>query len=248
MKNARADWLFLDFDGVICDSLEECYRSSWLAHSDVEISEDHVQQPPFKKRYRDQFISCRPFIRSGEDYLAVHELLSKGSVPSSQTEFDAKLIAIGQQKLDDWKVRLYKVRELLLEHHRELWLSWNPLYAPMKRLLPQLCGHGKVRILSTKKAEFIHDILVYQNIEWPLERIVYSSSRSKLEYIAQISGKERSLFIDDQIEHLDFFHSSCDSRLALWGYVTEESRLRASKTLNLGDLAQVLKPWAMATI
>ncbi len=243
MKNALEGWLFLDFDGVICDSLEECFRSSWFALSQTLIGKDPPPEISFPAGYRAQFLLCRPFIRSGEDYLVVHELLGKGIVPSSQAEFDVQLEVLGPEVLLALKLRLYEVRERLLEYHRGLWLSWNPLYAPMKALMLKLSGNRKVRILSTKKAEFIQEILAYENIDWPLDRIIYSSSRRKLDWIADTAGEEQSLLIDDQIEHLDFSSSSCDCHLALWGYVTSESRLRAAKTLTLDQVSRVLQPW-----
>jgi hypothetical protein len=224
--------IFLDFDGVLCDSLEECYRSSWLAATGW-TGPGLPPDPPFDAAYRARFDACRPFIRSGEDYLVVHEWAARGRVPSSQAEFDASLDAKGRDVLDGLKTALYGVRDLLLERHRSLWLSWNRLYPGIAGALGSQAANPRVRILSTKKAEFIREIVKGQDVDWPLERTLYTGTRTKLDIIAEIAAGSPSVLIDDQIDHLDFAHPTCRCYLALWGYVSPGARERAKATLTL---------------
>jgi hypothetical protein len=226
--------IFLDFDGVLCDSLEECYRSSWLASIGWD-GEEVPPDPPFDAAYRARFDACRPYIRSGEDYLVVHEWAALGIVPSSQAEFDASLDDKGRVVLDGLKTKLYGVRDLLLENHRALWLSWNPLYPGIAEALRSQAANAAVRILSTKKAEFILEIVLSQGVDWPLERTLYTGARTKLDIIDEIAGGEPSVLIDDQVDHLDFEHPTCRCFLALWGYVSENARERAEAALTLDE-------------
>jgi len=220
MRSASAQHLYLDFDGVLCDSLEECYRSSWLALEAVTVGPESPPEPPADPTYRGRFRRCRPFIRSGEDYLMVHRWVREGRVPSDQAAFDASLQQAGDAQRAQWKAALYAVRESLLEHHRALWLSWNPLYEGVADALQAQVTNSAAWILSTKKAEFIVEILAHHGVPWPLERTIYTGSRGKLDLIEERSGKSASVLIDDQADHLVATHASCQCYLALWGYVS----------------------------
>lgn len=227
-------FLFIDFDGVICDSLEECFLSSWLALQGVGVGSDRPPEPSFDDEYRRLFRAARPYVRSGEDYLVVHGWAATGRVPASQDEFDADLEARGVETMAELKRRLYATREALLAHHRDLWLSWNPLYPGMAQALAAQASNPNVWILSTKKAEFIEQILGSQGVGWPLERTIYTGPRKKLEIIDADFGGPSAL-IDDQIDHLDFGHPRCRCLLALWGYAPVGAEGRARESLSLSE-------------
>lgn len=230
MRSLSPELLYLDFDGVLCDSLEECFRSSWLTLTETDIGPEAPPEPPFDAAYRGRFDACRPFIRSGEDYLVAHEWAARGSVPASQRAFDESLAAHGAERMAERKVRLYRVRDRLLEAHRSLWLSWNPLYPGIAAALAAQVDNESVWILSTKKAEFIVEILAHQGVLWPMERTLYTGTRGKLDIIEELAGRP-SLLVDDQIDHLDFDHPTCQCVLALWGYVAPTQREVPSWTL-----------------
>jgi len=213
-------YLFLDFDGVICDSLEECFRSSWLTGEGIAITDAPPPNPPFDAAYRARFDSCRPFIRSGEDYLIVHQWAARGQVPADQASFDRSLGTTGLAALAEMKKRLYAVRDHLLEKHRSRWLGWNPLYPGMAEALKIQASNPRVWILSTKKAEFIVEILAHHGVVWPLERTIYTGTRRKLDIIGERIADQPSMLIDDQVDHLDPGHPSCRCLLALWGYIS----------------------------
>jgi len=236
----QPELLFLDFDGVLCDSLEECYRSSWLAASGYSVSSLPPPELPFDQAYRARFDACRPFIRSGEDYIVVHRWAAQGRVPRSQEEFDLSLADAGTGQLAEWKKRLYEVRDQLLIHHRDLWLSWNPLYPGIAKALGRQADNPSVWILSTKKAEFIVEILAHHGVVWPLERTLYTGSRRKLEIIEEQTPTTATMLIDDQIDHLDFDHGWCRCFLALWGYLAPTARERAGATLTLVEAVDLI--------
>ncbi len=234
-------WLFLDFDGVICDSLEECYQSSLLAEAGVEIGAAPLPRDTRDGGYRDRFRSARPFIRSGEDYVVLQRLLAEGHEPKSQSEFDQALAAVGPEELANMKRRLYLVRDALLEYHRHLWLGWNPLYSGMAGALARAAGNGRVFIVSTKRASFIAEILAFNNVGWPVSRILYSGTERKMAIIERVAGSGRSMLIDDQVDHLDFCHPSCESRLALWGYVSPGASAAAGQLISLPGCLRLLE-------
>jgi phosphoglycolate phosphatase-like HAD superfamily hydrolase len=223
------EWVFLDFDGVVCDSLEECFQTSGLLLNFPQDDWDFLadQHPPlidFGEEYKERFRRVRPYIRSGEDYIVVHRLLQQNKEPKSQKEFDAALDQEGQVSLAFYKKRLYVLRESLLSRQAELWMTWNPLYPGVAEALKSVLKEPRVVILSTKKAEFIAAILKFHGVAWPAERIFYTNGRAKLAIVDEVAGRSASTLIDDQIDHLDFSHPSCRCRLALWGYASKEAR------------------------
>lgn len=233
--------LFLDFDGVICDSLEECLRSSWFAANGIAVGPDVPPDPPVDGDYRARFRACRPYIRSGEDYLVVHEWAAAGRVPADQAEFDRSLAAKGEAAMARAKQALYAVREDLLSRHRSLWLSWNPLYPGMAHALRGPASRSDCLILSTKKAAFIAEILRAEGLDWPLSRIHTTGPRAKLDMVAELAGPRPALLLDDQIEHLDFGHPTCRCVLALWGYVTPATAAAAADRLDLAAGLDLLR-------
>ena len=230
-----SEYLFLDFDGVICDSLEECYRSSWLTAAGIAITDEIPPDPPFDAAYRARFDACRPFIRSGEDYLVVHEWAARGEVPENQAAFDRSMEEKGTTVLAETKVKLYAVRDALLARHHARWLSWNPLYPGIAQALQSQVTNPRVWILSTKKAEFIVEILGHHGVSWPLERTIYTGPEKKLTIIEKRFAETLSVLIDDQVDHLDFGHPQCHCYLALWGYVAPTSLGKAKETLELSE-------------
>ncbi len=226
-----SSWLFLDFDGVICDSLPECYQTS------SRLLPEFNPGPDYASRFR----AGRVYIRSGEDYVALHKMLREGRDPRSQQEFDAVLADLGPETMRRYKQDLYQLREAYLKEDPETWLGWNPLYEGMDVSLNAVREDPKVWILSTKKAEFIAEILSHHGVVWPLERIRYTDGKTKLSWIEQIAKGQPSELIDDQIDHLDFSHPTCTCRLALWGYASPEARQSGVPSVTLEEVHKYLR-------
>jgi hypothetical protein len=234
--------LFLDFDGVICDSIDECFVSSWLAYhrrpgaplpSSVAVG------------MRGRFAEMRPFIRSGEDYVVIQRLLAEGRVVSTQAEFDAALAAEGET--ERIKEVFYAARGNLLETDRAYWLSLNRVYREVRGPLARIADSEDVRVLSTKKSEFIVEILAANGISMPIRRVIYTGSQTKMEIIAAMIGpSDRALLIDDQIDHLlACADPRVEVRLALWGYIRPEWPRQHPQipTVGLNALEALLAPW-----
>jgi len=219
---SRALLPVLDFDGVICDSVDECFASSWIAYHRLYRGRDAVPLPP---RTDPAFAALRPLIRSGEDYLLIHEILENGARAANQEEFDGLIRRAGPEKMASFKDLFYRARGELLEKQPDLWFSLNPVYGHMREALraPQ---ETRLWILSTKKPRFIAEILSHAGLPFPEERIIDSGSGRKLPIVVGLLEKEngdRALFLDDQIDHL----KGCEDPrirpyLASWGYVKRE--------------------------
>lgn len=215
--------IFLDFDGVICDSVRECFVSSWIAYS-KDYYKDNLTS--IKIEYKNNFIGLRPFIRSGEDYLLIHDLLLNNIKIKNQEEFDFYIVKTGKIRMEEYKESLYKVRNSLLEQEKDFWLSLNYLYPHMKLLLSKYYSHKNLYIISTKKQKLIIEILNSNNIKISPDRVYDSGKSRKLDIVSDIMEKTKvqdAVLIDDQIDHLSGNNNKrIEVYLAKWGYIKNE--------------------------
>jgi phosphoglycolate phosphatase-like HAD superfamily hydrolase len=214
--------LVLDFDGVICDSIDECYAVSWVAYHAL-FRKDTAASSPAARR---NFAHLRPFIRSGEDFLMIQEVLSTGSAVRDQAEFDELSRRAGAEKRALFRELFYKERSEMLAKDRDSWLALNRVYPHMKKAFRML-GHGApLFVLSTKEPQFIAEILSAHQIELPRERILESVSEPKLattERLRAEGGFQNAILVEDQVDHLrGNTYPRVRGLLAAWGYVQEE--------------------------
>jgi phosphoglycolate phosphatase-like HAD superfamily hydrolase len=216
--------IFLDFDGVICDSLPECYLTSRLAWEKLngracDPAEAYNTVPD--ANHAKAFRLLRPFIRDGGDYLLLQHALSQGKTLSSQEDFDQ--FAETQKAFHKASLTLFQeCRAELLDYDRSRWFDLNPLFDEIPSLL-RLAARGAGFILSTKPEHFIREILHHHGITWRADRIICSGKRPKVDIITELLEKgesTRAYFVDDQIDHLLYPHDErITCLLASWGYI-----------------------------
>ena len=233
MTRADRVLLYLDFDGVVCDSERECFVSSWLTHQRLAGGAEQS----IGLRTRRRFRQMRPLIRSGEDYVVIQHILAREESepgyagPATQPAFDAYRERLGSACVGRYKSAMAATRNGLLERDRGHWLALNRLYPHMQRLLADRDLTG-IRILSTKAAPLVRAILRAQRIAIPADAVFHAASNPdgadarKLDMIAEHlddSPGTRALFVEDQLDHL---LGNADPRittcLADWGYVLPE--------------------------
>ena len=213
---------FLDFDGVICDSIYECFVSSWIAYykhlTKIIPSETYLKEIELFKEFR-------PYIRRGADYLLIHKIINQGKTIKNQNDFNILEKKEGDKTMDNFHDLFYLVRNELINSDKDYWLGLNLIYPKLKKYLLSISTLKTFYILSTKKAEFIHEILLSNNINWDINRIIYSGKDKKVDIINNIMLKlkiSNSYFIDDQIDHfLNNPYDNIKCFLASWGYVKD---------------------------
>jgi hypothetical protein len=214
-------YFFLDFDGVVCDSIPECFVSSYRAYHELYLGET-VEAIPL--RDKTLFYKYRPFIRAGEDYPLIQDIIRRGVSVDSQEAFDAEIARAGGYTMKHYGQLFYKVREDFLVGNKEFWLDLNPLFPGMAGVLSRAAGSKNFYILSTKKALFIKEILTHHGMDWDLPRILYTGDKTKRQIIESFMGVDgRAVLVDDQLDHLLVAagNKNIDCRLAVWGYVKQ---------------------------
>jgi phosphoglycolate phosphatase-like HAD superfamily hydrolase len=236
--------VFIDFDGVLCDSLLECLASSWYAYFILHKGEQPVTMRLETKR---RFSALRPYIRSGGDYLLIQELMDNNIDVLSQADFDACLDgAISSGRAETYSRLFDAARRFLLETYAASWVRLNPLYAHVRPRLQSWCASPRFFILSTKQPSYIVKILEANNIRMDGDRILQSPARGKLEMIRlrlQSGRPRRAVLVDDQLDHLLGNHEPrITPYLASWGYVRPQwlEQPRGVEILSPGDFTCLL--------
>ncbi len=210
--------LFLDFDGVICDSVNECFVSSWLAYQEYRESKSESISLSDHALFR----SYRPLIRRGADYLLLQQCIDKRIRLSNQTDFDAQEDKVGEAGMDAFHEKFYGARRGLLEKDRNYWLSLNCIYEGIYKILTRV--QQSAWILTTKEVPFVVEILRFNGLEWNSGKIICSGKESKAGFIEDIIGEDgKAIFVDDQIDHFsEDMNPRISCYLASWGYVQPE--------------------------
>jgi hypothetical protein len=220
---SRPTLLVLDFDGVICDSVAECFLASWNAYYGLYRREQPARGP--LSVHRD-FTRMRPLIRTGEDFVLIQELLANGRTVEDQARFDEASRQAGDEKRALFKVMFYQARTTLLEADRPSWLALNRVYPHVEKALRMMALFEDFVVLSTKKPQFIAEVLVSRDIHVPPGRIHYSEREPKLkttERLRDEGGYRTAILVEDQIDAIrDNDNPRVEVRLATWGYVKAE--------------------------
>ncbi len=228
----------LDFDGVICDSIDECLVASFHAYYDLQGKAAPAGGPAAR---RDSFARLRVFIRSGEDYVLIQQLIDRGIEVGDQGQFDEQMRMAGRQEMARFHELFYSSRSALMARDRDAWLAMNRIY-PQARATLQASVGRPLYILSTKRPQYIHDILGHAGIAVPAAQVLYSGEKRKLPFVEglRVEGAfARAVFVDDQVDHLlRNPYPRVAVYLASWGYVASEEPARAAgiPVLLPGDL------------
>jgi phosphoglycolate phosphatase-like HAD superfamily hydrolase len=240
--------VFLDFDGVICDSLLECLVSSWQGYYKLHLGKQETAVPITLRR---AFSKLRPFVRAGEDFILIQELINNRFSIQSQEQFDAQLAERGEETMARYKELFYTARHDFLANHRHYWIGLNRIYPHVYRSLRAWAASPCLYILSTKKADYIVEILEANDIRMDPHRVLSCGAKEKKETILRTldeRGCTSALFIDDQIDHLTADWAR-DPRiigcLASWGYVKIQwlEEPRDIEILHADQLAERVDCW-----
>ena len=225
MSRSTGDTLLvLDFDGVICDSVDECFVASWEARFRLRGGSGTPPRAPDGQAAA--FAHLRPFVRNGEDFLVILEAAGRGVAPSDQDGFDALAATLPARELAEFKARFYDARERMLAEERPRWLRLNRIYPHAREALHVAIGAGvPLRILSTKRQPYILEILSANGISLPADDVHHTTDHKApvVRALLDASGCARAVFIDDQIDFLlDLEDPRVEGYLASWGYVRPE--------------------------
>jgi phosphoglycolate phosphatase-like HAD superfamily hydrolase len=218
-----------DFDGVVCDSTDECMVTSWNAWKKWKgrtgfrktISE-------FTEKEVVQFRKIRPRVRGAGEYYIVHRAFSEGIDIEGQSHYN-QLEADWKEYITPFKAVFFEMRERLRDINLDAWIDLHPVYDGVIEIMKQINDQKKLYIATLKDGKSVRLILEKQGLfieeEKLLDQAQITSKLQALDYFRKQVDchKNDMIFIDDNVTHLlDPKSSGYPVYLATWGSVVDE--------------------------
>ena len=232
--------LALDFDGVVCDGLQEYFESAWRTYRQLwggpEIAPAGLAE---------RFYALRPLIESGWEMPLLVKALAAGTDDAGiRDQWPALAPKLLEGRLPaDVGGALDRVRDRWIGDDHAGWLGRHRFYpGVIDRLRAVTRGATRTVIITTKEGRFARELLAGQGLDFPAEGIYGKETRRpKADVLRTLrADHERIWFVEDRLQTLEAVAARPDLEdvrlfLAGWGYnfATERERARASRRIAL---------------
>ena len=225
--------IFLDFDGVLFDTVCEAYVVSLMALGfSARIPDVNFNTDRFRK-----FCGCRHLIGPAWNYYYLMQAIDSKVLRSNrgiEIEYQKLLKEQKNNEHCSFEKKFFRARNSLRGADHGGWLSLIRPYKIVSKIRRYLESNGeKFFLVTTRDSESVKDLLMFYHLEF-LECNIFANNEfathnSKSKVIQDlICNKhiEKSIFIDDFESHL----VACKGMksmlllLARWGYVVPEKR------------------------
>lgn len=236
-------YIVFDFDGVVCDSTNECMVTAWNAW------ERYNNREGFRTSIKDftnveikKFKPLRPYVRgAGEYYILMRSLSSKNKTIKTQDEFDY-LREKWKKHLSGYKNLFFVERDRLRKDDIVTWIKLHYIYHDVIEVMKTLNIEKRLLVATMKDGESVNLILNYYGVSLKPENMVDQSQISTKLNALKFFVKERKInkrdicFIDDNITHLISPHESgYKVFMTTWGPTIDE-HLDIAKKNNISFL------------
>jgi phosphoglycolate phosphatase-like HAD superfamily hydrolase len=229
--------LALDFDGVICDSVQEGLRSAWRVYRDIWGGAGDGPPPEVAAAY----IRLRPSLEIGWEFPVMLRAIVEG-VPEAdllrefQTTWRSRVVQAHHLDPGDLSARFDAARDAWIRADPSDWLASQPFYPGVAdRLRAILQGDTRLFVITTKEWRYAHLLLERNGV--PLTAAhVWGKERARpkadlLGVLRQEHGVETGeiWFVEDRLKTLRAVRQQADLEavslfLATWGYNTSSER------------------------
>jgi hypothetical protein len=222
--------IFLDFDGVLCDSVKEAYILSRYAYYGFD-----VHKPIENDRY-EKFANYRYLIQNSWQYYYLMQILEK------HLEFDM-LIANGKtMQADQFNKKFLAKRKELMEKEFDFWngLETPTLFLTKLKNIIKNSKNCEIAILSTKNKEAIIKKFNFWKFDFNNELIFDKKdleNQSKGDFIENylIFHKEYqdAILIDDNEGNINSCANieNLQAHLTSWGYVKNPPKAKTEEEI-----------------
>lgn len=256
--------LVLDFDGVVCDGVEEMVESSWRT-----LARLSPPAAPLTDELKARFRELRPTIESGWEMVVLVGVLAETSPAQDEALKSAAAWAaardafvqaqgLNQRQLT---VEFDASRADWIRRDRASWVAAHRFYPGVADLLRRLIRADRlVYILSTKGKEFLDVLIESQKVPLPSERVIGKAEprRDKWDVLAELAAKHGVAptdvwFVEDRLETLLEMRRKAPGFparvfFASWGYVFPEDTAAAVRAgipaLTLERATGPFRDWA----
>lgn len=210
---------FLDFDGVIVDSINECYIIS------CETYYGYSAFPHDKDIYKKLFYKYRGLVKPASEYCCLHKAIEEYLLEGKDSVdmiFHKNVDELTRDAADIFEKKFFHTRLLYQENNFLAWIEMNPLTEFGQLLIER--ENSDIFIVTTKNRQATESILEHYNISvagiYANEEIKSAGNKGNvISGIMDIIKINESMFLDDAVEHLE---TVSDNRVrcffADWGY------------------------------
>ena len=221
--------IVFDFDGVVCDSSDECMVSSWNAWEEWEGRDNFRNDlSEFTENNKLNFRKVRPRVRGAGEYYILRRAFSEGISIDNQEVFD-NLEEQWQENIEPFKALFFQVREKLRRDDINAWIDLHPIFNGVVEVMKILNDQNRLFIATLKDAKSVRLILENKGIKIKENRMLDQSQiKSKVQALdifrKQLGcNKKDMVFIDDNVTHLlEPKNEKYTVFLATWGTVLED--------------------------
>lgn len=226
---SSAPILAIDFDGVVCDSTDECVVTAWnawqLRNGNTQFARTPGEVPdPFGTTLREY----RSYVRTAGEYLILLEAARDSRRIASQAGYE-RLFEESRADLSGFGSLFFSARNQLRAESEDQWLGLHTVYQGIPAALQTLSGAFSLYVVTGKDAESVRLFFGRFGLPIPPSRIydkdVAHDKLAAIRMIAANPGQPLSSahFLDDNVYHLlPAKKAGCHTYLASWGYHTPE--------------------------
>jgi FMN phosphatase YigB (HAD superfamily) len=214
----------LDFDGVICDSLEECLLTSWHTYYNNPIdtfTKNTTDEIP--REFRQHFRNCRSYVRHNGHFLV--PLLFRKKNFNTQKIFDDIYVEINSELIKIFNNRFLSYRNGVRTKYQEAWLSHHILY---EGIAETICHPSNPLYIVTAKDTPSVELILHRNGIHLDNNHIYGEQTDKNKAFSDICRREsvepeQLHFIDDNLINVTkALKDGYSAQWANWGYNTTE--------------------------
>ena len=225
----------LDFDGVICDSIDECLLTSYNAYYEkrlvniIEVPED----------FKFFFYNHRYLVRPAKEYFILCESFEK-NIKITHEKFD-EIKNNHSHKINLFEKSFFRSRRKM-QQNIDLWASYHRMYPTSEKFLSQLSS--KFFILTNKDRKSVKILSKHFNFDKKvisiLSKEISNDKNILFNYFFKnfkISQSQKVIFVDDNEEHLLKVSSHpIEIYFANWGYSKKQ---RYNNFSEIGSLLEL---------
>lgn len=226
-----------DFDGVVCDSTDECMITSWNTWQKWNGRNlQRRQVVDFTKDEILKFRKLRPRVRGAGEYFILNKILDEKIEIKSQDDYEF-LLANNRENIQKFKALFLSERQVFRASHSTDWILLHEVYPDVIDVLRNLNLRNRLYIATLKDFLSIRMILDYYSVNIEdfkiLDEAKIVSKLDALERILKLSDSKKGelVFFDDNVTHLfESFSNGFEVYLTAWSNPIPEYLEQAEKT------------------
>ena len=234
--------LALDFDGVICDTVREAFRSAWQVCREIRGGGDENPPPGVAAA----FIRLRPVLEFGWEFpVVVLALLEGADEPTLLRDFQntwrQRILTKYHLTPADFASRIDAARDRAIRSSLTDWLAEQGPYPGVADKLRTALTEGvRIFVLTTKEGRFAHTLLETHGVMLPADQVWGKEQAHPKAELLRILRRENAVtfadiwFVEDRLKTLQSVEQQPDLTevrlfLATWGYTTPSDREGAAR-------------------